>query len=278
MCKKGRRNMYLIRTSVGKKRVSIGAWWPNESFEKGWSLAPVQEQKDIEDYPLLAMGLRDNLRGMGVHRCYATNVAEFSGNVLINPNDLRKEIDLGKNILMYRDRSIKADGIRIPRGRALIASGRGCPFIVATSDEYMFVAHAGRDSMIDRGVIDGKPTRGNISVVESLIEAFLELGVPAEEITMRMEFSIPATVFEHRFNGPDGEHNHKLWEFIQEQWPTAAVQRNGGILLDLEELFERQAREAGVTDARAENSLPELPNLVHSRNSTKSNLFVFKND
>lgn len=272
------KGMYLVRTSVGEKRVSIGAWWPNGFSEKGWSLAEIQEQQDVEDHPLLSEGLRNALREMGIHRCYAPNVSAFSGEV-ISPIDLRKWLNLGKNIVVYRDRSIGADGIRVPRGHALIASGRGCPFIVATGGDYMFVAHAGFRSLVDFSAASGeKPQRTNMGIVYSLAEAFQMLAVSIEEITMRMEFAISAGVFEYRFDGPDGPRNRELSEFVRKHWPAAVTRTNNGVCFNLEVLFEKQACQVGVTDALAENSLAEFPYLVNSRNSEKSNLLIFKHD
>ena len=211
-------------------------------------------------------------------------VTDFNAEV-VNHTDLNKWLDLGKGIVLHRDRSIPADGIFVRRGHAFVMSGKGCPVIIAASDEYLLVAHAGRDSLIDRGAVVGENTRENVSVVESIVEAFQERGVPANEISMRMEFAIPAAVFEHRFDGVDGDHNRRLCELIRDPkkgWPSA-ISKNGGnsFFLDLEALFEEQTRQAGVTDALAENSLAEFPFLAHTRNGQNpcpSNLFIFKHD
>ena len=271
-----------IKVSVGGMKATVGIWNPAEISERGWSLARIQEQKDVEEQRLLATGLRNALRSMGVHRAFAPNVSAFSAEV-VHRSTLKNTIDLGGNILLFRDSSVDADGICLKRGQALVASTAGCPFIIAVGGGYMIIAHAGRDSLIDRGwVTGGQPIRTNISVVHAIVKTFAERGVHAYEISMRMELSIPVGVFEHRFDHPEyGEFNKALWKFLIEQWPSGCIRENGSMFLDLEELFKEQARHLGVRDVQSENSLAEFPDLWHTRkdgDSSKRNLFIFKRE
>jgi len=271
--------MYKIKVSVGGITVKIGALCPNEISERGWSLARIQEQKDVDEQFMLAKGLRDALAKMGVHRAYAPNVAEFSARVLNDTSLLKKQIDLGQNIIIRRDKSVPADGVLVKSGYAFVMSGAGCPVIIATAGDDMVVAHAGRGSLIDRNAVNGDPSRReHESVVDAIVNALVDRGYSRDEITMCMELALPASAFMHRFDGTYGACNRALCEFVEKQWPCAVTRKNGGMLLDLESLFEEQARRAGVT-YWAENSLAEFPALAHTRDgkdSSRRNLIIVK--
>ncbi|MFH1178211.1 MAG: hypothetical protein V1711_00585, partial [bacterium] len=117
----------------------------------------------------------------------------------------------------------------------------------------------------------GNPSRRqHESVVDAVVEALTERGANLHEIAMCMHFAIPAAVFEHHFDGLYGPYNHAIWRFVDERWPSSTVRKNGGMLLDLEGLFEEQARQIGVMNVWSENSLAELPALTHTRDGKKN--------
>ena len=271
---------YKSTVRVGEIEVAIGAWCPEEAESRGiksWSLASIQKQEDIFKQGPLASALCSAFRSMGVHRGYAPNVARFSANI-VHPGILEETIDLGKNITLRRNPSIPADGVFIRRGHFFAMSGAGCPIIIASSGTHMVVAHAGRDSLIDPGATVNKPSRKHVSVVNAIVQAFKEhYLVPPNGISMTMHFAIPIEAFEHRL---DDVRNQMLMEFINGHWCNA-VHKNGGntFYLDLESLFEQQARKVGVRDVSAMNSLAEFPRLAHTRDGKdkgRRNLIVVK--
>jgi hypothetical protein len=242
---------------------------PDESFRFGlnsWSLKDLQTQEDVETHPLLAKGLQDAMRSMRIYKAYAPNVAPASAE--ITSTCLLQEINLGDGRFLYRNHDIPADGIFLRKGAAFMMSSAGCPVIIATAHDQMAIAHAGRDSLIDRdAVLTGEPMRIFFGAVYSLTATFAGKNISPEAITMSMHFALPAESFEHSFEHPlHGEYNRRLAELLEEQWPSAIARKNHkGILLDLGSLFKEQALNAGVSEAKVMDSLAELPYLTHTR-------------
>lgn len=280
--------MYIQRreTHIHKcshPNISIMALGPKEANQYGlsdWSLKSMQTQEDSYRQHGLAIGLRRVLQSMRVRRAYAPNVVMASA-VVVNARVLDTRIKLGGDVCLYRKKQVPADAVFVPSGRAFVASGAGCPFIVATADEHMIVAHAGRDSLIERSAVLGTPAREHPSIVNAIIEAFDKKGFPANRISMSMYLAIPASVFEHRFDHPFcGEYNRALARFVDDRWPGCTVHRKDSMFLDLESVFIEQARAAGLRHAWATLSLDTCPGLVHTRGgeNRQRNLIVIKND
>ncbi len=274
--------MYRDRVSVGGHEVAVGAMCPNETKKYGfqsWSLRGLQSRRDAEKWSFLITGLRTVLSRMGVHKAYAPNVGVFSAEI-VDSRALGMRINLGANIVLHRDRSVPADGVLVRKGHAFVMSGAGCPVVVAVGDELMIIAHAGLRSLIDRGAVKGEPTRGNMSVVNAIVDALGERGVTPERIAMCMLFSIPTMAFEYRLNHPQyGHYNRALSKFIRRKWPSSARENNNSMFLDLESLFEEQARQVCVRNVRSEKSLVEFPCLAHTydgQDSFRRNLIVVK--
>jgi len=255
--------------SVGRANVLVTALSPMvlPVGLLNWSLRPIQTQSDADDYNnrLLVTGLEETFRHMGTHKVFAPNVVPASGRI-VEQRELDKKIRLGTNITLYRNHLVPADGVFIGTGQTFAMSSAGCPIIIATNGELTVVAHAGRDSLIDRGAVMGKPTRRNVSVVGSIVESFKERGVQPIDMSMCMLFAIPPGVFEHSFKDEEcGEYNEALFEFIDGRWADGAFKMNGSAFLDLENIFEAQARDAGVSSVSVKDSLSDLPSLTHTR-------------
>lgn len=244
-----------------------------------WSLKSMQNQQDADNNLPLVDGLYVVLHQIGVRKAYAPNVVPASAQII--ESSLLKPIDLGNDVFLHRDRNIPADGVFLKPGEAFVMSGAGCPIIIATGGEHMVVAHAGRDSLIHRGAVIGKPTRKHISVVHSIVDAFMERGIPADEIAVCMKFSIPTDAFEHQFDHPQfGEYNRALAMFVDKRWPGCTSRKNGnGMFLSLECVFLKQTIEAGIHRWVAEKSLTECTDLAHTRDGkdpNRRNLIVVK--
>lgn len=246
-----------------------------------WSLLPLQTQKDVSTHYALAIGVRAALRSIGVRRAYAPNVGPASA-AIVSATDLKECILLGGGVSLYRNHSIPADGVFLKPGDAFVMSAAGCPVIIATDGEHMLVAHAGRDSLIDRNAVMGLPmTREHLSIVDAIIAAFKEKGVPPQRIDMHMQLSIPAAAFEHRFDHPQyGAYNRALSAFVDAHWPHCTLNKTDkSMFLDLESVCVEQARQAGLRYVWATSSLGEFPSLAHTRdgnNPYRRNLVLVK--
>ena len=272
--------MYRGRLKVGGLFVVIHAFSPNDA-PKGlpsWSLKSMQNQQDADNNPRLVDGIYFALHQIGACRAFSPNVVPASAQII--DSTVLKPISLGNNFVLHRDKNIHADGIFLKPGEAFVMSGAGCPIIIATGGDQMIVAHAGRDSLIDRGAVIGNPTRKHVSVVHSIIDAFKEKGIPVSEISMCLEFSIPADVFEHQFDHPQhGEYNRALATFINKKWSGCTLGNGNSMFLDLESVFLKQTIEAGVQRWTAEKSLSEYTEFCHTRDGkdpNRRNLIVVK--
>ncbi len=265
--------------------VSIGTLGPKEAnqygLNGGWSLKLMQTQEDVFKQYGLAVGLRRTLRDMNVRKAYAPNVEPMSA-IVVGTHVLNTRIRLGGHTYLYRKKQVPADGVFLRPGEAFVMSAAGCPVIIATAGEYMIVAHAGRDSLIERSAVLGAPTREHPSIVDAIIGAFGKNGFGVDQISMCMHLAIPAIVFEHRFDHPFyGAYNRALARFVDDRWPGCTAYKNGSMFLDLESVFVEQARRAGLRYVWAALSLDTFPDLVHTRageNPHQRNLVVVRND
>lgn len=269
--------MYQCTLQTG---VKIGVWCPTDAPPEGWSLRTLQRQEDVKRNEHLTRGVREALRKMGVYKAYAPHIAPASARI-VDTRALNERIDLGEGFILQRNNLLPADGLFVGKGYAFVMSSWGCPVIIATADEQMIVAHAGRDSLIDRGAVVGEPTRKHVSVVDAIIEAFSERGIPPSKIAMNMNFAVPAAAFGHRLDDecPGAPYNRALLTFVRERWPLAAVSTDEKMFLDLGCLCEEQAFRAGVQNVWATNSLSEFPALAHThdgKGADRRNLFIVK--
>ncbi|MCX6787164.1 MAG: hypothetical protein NTY93_01405 [Candidatus Kaiserbacteria bacterium] len=257
-------------------KAKVWALSPNEiekyGVKRNWSLKPLQTQEDVPREPELVAGLRDVLQKMNVHKAYAPHVASASAQV-IDINELTERINLGAGRYLYRNCSVPADGVFIKPQHAFMMSSAGCPIIIATGGEHMVVAHAGRDSLIDYAAVIGEPDRQQVSIVDSIVEAFIMRGVSRDEIAMCMLFSIPVEKFEHKLNHPShGYYNQRLDQFAEVRWPGCIHRSNGSLFLDLETVFKKQALKAeiGEKNVQVMDSLSLHSSLAHTHDGKKN--------
>lgn len=267
---------------VGRSTVSISIFGPSDATSLGLrslSLGPLQRQPDVHVNQLLAHTLSKELTELEVRDAFAPHVAPASGRI-VPKTDLKHTIRLG-NANLHRNNEINADGVFIEQNEAFVMSSAGCPIIVASGDEYNIVAHAARDSLLDRDTVIGNSVvREHLSVVGTLVEAFKKERVPASRVYMTMLFAIPALKFEHSVDHPKyGEYNRALIDLVDTRWPGSIVQKDGKTFLDLEQVFIGQAREAGISAVSAMCSLGEYPHLAHTcADPEKRNLIIVRRD
>lgn len=204
--------MYRFRVLVNEVGAEISALGPEElpcGFSS-WSLQSLRTQQDVHQVGV-AIVIRNVLRKLGVHRAYAPHVIPASAQI-IDTCVLNEHINIGENIALRRNRSIPGDGIPLEKGYAVLMGLAGCSVIIATDgDGDMIVAHAGRDSLVDPGAINGEPTRKHVSIVDAIVESFLNRGATLDRIVMCMQLAIPASAFERQFDHPiHGNYNREF--------------------------------------------------------------------
>ncbi|MBI2025446.1 hypothetical protein HYT04_01505 [Candidatus Kaiserbacteria bacterium] len=274
--------MYMFDIPVGKASAEVNVWSPCDAWRYGfpsWSLRPIQTQDDVLKRHALANGVRAAFGSIGVRTAYAPNVSAMSAVVAHQEAIRKNKIQLGE-AAMYRNSECPADGVFLYKDEAFVMSAAGCPLIIATAGEHMIVAHAGRDSLVERNAVLGKPARQHVSIVYALIEEFLKKGAPLNEIVMCMMFSVPTELFNHHPMHPEyGAYNRALIKLVDTLWDGSTVRKNDNVFLDMESLFVNQARDAGIRRAWATHSLREFPSLAHmsdGKDPSRRNLFVVK--
>ncbi len=245
-----------------------------------WSLAPLQERGDGDKHPEFAGRLSAALRSLGVLHAYAPNPTQFNGQI-IWPGDLETGIYLRQDGLMvWRQKDKPADGVFLNRQRdGGILSAGGCSVIVATWREYLLFAHAGRDCLLDRERIKSRgerQSRGNESVVNAIISAFIDLGMTStrelDHAHAWIFWAIKPENFRHDFETERKEHreyNNGLAEYLPQfmRWDDQVASiDNRGVSLDTARLARAQFLKNGVPSENVHLEYAYLPDhLPHTR-------------
>ncbi len=273
-----------LRLPAGRITSLVSIFGPDDAAAYGldsWSLKRLQQHGDISNNRLLVKALSQEFCNMGVTEAFAPNVTRASAKI-IETRELLDQIWLDCARTIRRNQYVHADGIFLASDQAFVASAAGCGVIIAAAGNYLCVAHAGRDSLINRGAVVGKPTREHVSVVEAVIEQFRWREIEPGEIAMALLFSIPARTFEHDASHPvHGAYNRALADFVKTRWPDSIIREGGKTFLDLERVFLAQAIAAGVRKTWTQNSLAEHPDLAHTRDgkdANRRNLIVVKRE
>ncbi len=274
----------LDQNQLGESRVLTRVFGPADALKYGvgnWSLGPLQNRSDVAKHPSLVSALRSVLQEMQVKDAFAPNVALSSARVIGTSLLLRVPLDHG--VVLHRNKTIPADAIFLEPGQAFVMSGAGCPVITATAGKNMIVAHASRDSLIDRDAVMGNPTDRHMSVVHAIVAALKNRGAKTSDICMTMRFAIPAKFFGHPKNHPNPTYrayNRALKPFFARQkWQEGIREEGDSVFLDVQRLFVEQARLEGIHQAYFTESLKEFPHLAHTRDGKdplRRNLIVVK--
>ena len=219
---------------------------------KEWSLAPLQEPGDVKKNPVLTGKLRKAMVSLGADRLYAPSPVKANGEI-IEPTMLNRPFVLGNGILLFRNPKVPADGTFLRgAGDAGIFSAGGCGVIVATLNDRLIFAHAGRESLIDRERVLGGQGRRRESVVDSIIEAFREIDSRADmrKLHAWMLYSITPEDFLHRFDDKVyRDYNCHIGPYLQRLGLEAGAQRAAeGLRLNLPAIAKTQFIQLGVPE------------------------------
>lgn len=256
---------------------------PQEAARYGlstWSLKRFQEQKDVptalncqDPQHNLSLALRAELGKRSIKIAHAPSVASMSANIAESSAlTTRIRLHSGDNgIVVCRNSRLPIDGVSVEKQEGFIMSGAGCSIITAHGRHVAIVAHAGRDSLVERGSVQGKSAREHLSVVHAMLDMFRKKGVPAEEVEMHMHFAIPQDVFSHPYDHPEhGPYNRALKAFLERRgWRECFFEKRESLYLDIERLFTLQALEAGVRLFSTCAPLSMRPDLTHTRDGKR---------
>lgn len=269
--------MYENDVAIADRRIRVGILGSEDAREYGlsnWSIKPIQSQRDVQRRRPLARGLCESFEQFKVERAYAPQVTHMRAGI-VDATVLRECISLGRNIRLYRKHNLSVEGVFLEPGAAFVSTSAESAVIIATAGEHLIITHAGRDSLVDRGAVLGKPARTHVSVVQHIIAEFRKKGIPPEHIAMCLLFAPPLEALEHRFDHRKyGAYNRALGDFVDAHWKGCTFRPSAAsVCLDLESLFIEQAKEAGVRrnwstlqqsniDLRHSRHQPRCRNLV----------------
>lgn len=260
--------MFEKRMMVGNHVFRVVALGPASAAKlgspAGWSLGLLQRASHASINLKLARALEYALTRFGTENALAPRVAAANAKIC-RAEELVERIALGRAVLHRSPEA--ADGVFMQRKHSFVVSAGGCPLIIATTENATIIAHAGRDSLIDRGAVMGTPARPHLSVVDAIVSAYGETGKPAHEIHMTMTFAVPCEQFAHDEHHPTyGEFNRALIRLIENRWPGSVIRPRDVPCIDLETLFTRQAEQAGVTSLDVKYGLETLGgSFAHTR-------------
>ncbi len=277
--------MYIDK-GVPISTVTLG---PDEALKK-WkitnlSLKHLQRQENtFRNYEMMHL-LHTIFSILEIEEAYAPHVSAQSANI-VEAQDVRlNRIVLrgpGKKFL-WRNNHLRADGLILPPGKAFIMSASGCPVLIATGCGHMIVAHAGRESLIDRKFIEtGIKSRPQVSVVGSIVQKFWEYNIHPTRLCFHVMYAIPPSEFVHHLDHPIyGEYNRKLITYLLCRCPSAIFGQNPTKFhLNLGALIIKQSYDYGVSDVVVTDCLDEYDDLTYTRKSgvdaTLRNLIVVK--
>lgn len=275
--------MKRVPIRVGGAEVMVHMRGPRDSVMDGvpnWSLQSLTEATQLESRAANISPLYNALLFAETRDCFAPHSV---GNArVIEKEMLSSTLRFGERASLYRNADLPADGLFIDIGDGFaISFDGGGALIIAEGDGLLFVGSGSRDALIDRGAVEGEPTRPHMSIVGAMMEAFAKRDVPPEKVTATLHFSTPQEQFEHRLDHPKhGEFNRKLQLMVEALWPGSApmLDRNR-MFLSLASVFAHQVRVFSAKMIRTEHAMNEFPEFAHARDEEAppyENLYIVK--
>lgn len=162
-------------------------------------------------------------QGMNLQNIYAPSSSQFNA-VICTHDDLQEHIPLVINNVMVR-RGCNADGTTLEKAQdAFWVSSADCPTVITYDQKkgLVIAAHAGRDSLIDRGRIAGKPPRTHETVVHTIVDYH---GYDTmQRLQVFIACGIKSANFEHRWNDEKyGMTNEAMTKDVVERWGRVCV-------------------------------------------------------
>lgn len=142
-----------------------------------------------------------------------------------------------------------ADGVILNRHEALFIASADCPTIIATGENGMIAAHAGRNCLIDmQKLYPGAKTREHESVVDAMMEELLLAGEKAKNLKVFITCGIKAENFPHPFDHPQhGAKNEAFIKYLLKKYGKNFLKSNPAAgLICLKDLIKTQFMIHGV--------------------------------
>lgn len=222
--------------------------------------------------PELVQALASFLAVRGVTDVFAPSIGYRSG-AIVYPHQLSDQIRLSDAVCLHRNREVPADGLLIKKKQAFMMANGGCPIIVADAQGIVIVAHAARDSLLDRAFITtGERSREHMSVVNAIQSAFRHMHIHQRHVSLAVFFGIPVLPFTHPVNDPAANgYNRKMVDHVLREWGSGIiVDPQGKAHLSISHLIKAQATTIGFKDVLLRHPLPEDGEFAYTRHDDEN--------
>ncbi len=246
--------------------VGFGAQKDNFNFSLK-DLQSMGDEKKQENEGLVRC-FREVANHFNIRRIYAPRPVNMNSEV-VDPQDLGVEL-----VIDYKDfgdaggletlllRGVNADGIRLPEKSMFAVSSADCALIVVKWRNQMWAAHAGRDSLMDRELIETNGLRvGKYypSVVNSIMEEIPRKFSSETQVFMGCTISKGAH-FEHPIDHPNPKYAEFNQKMINHIWKTYGQPVSSQDMsfwergqIDMKWLMRRQFESYGVIHFETDN-------------------------
>ncbi len=226
-----------------------------------WSLKGIEMSND----PNLSHGhivhTLGRLDRFGIENVYAPSPDTFNSKIATVPELESSQvvpIALTETVRLYR--GIKADGVsKLPLKSAFAMSAADCALVIVSFQNNIWVAHAGRDSLLDRKYInEGIPSKEHASVIDAI------MGKIDPELRGDAKAYISFTIskgshFQHSIHDPAyGEKNELMLDQIASKYiPLNQKNLFGDDFwehgqIDMEWLIRKQLEDHGITNVESD--------------------------
>ncbi len=224
-----------------------------------WSLKGIETSTD----PKQSHGhIVHTLGRLGVEKVYAPSPDTFNSKIAVIDDSADQKmvrIRLNETTSLYR--GIKADGInKLPLKSAFAMSAADCALVVVSFQNNLWVAHSGRDSLLDRKHInEGVASKRHSSVIDAI------MGDIDPKLRSQAKAFIGFTIskgphFQHSIHDPVyGEPNELMLKWLASQYITQDERNFFGDefwqhgQFDMTWLIKKQLESYGVHDIKSDN-------------------------
>lgn len=260
--------MHEIEYAINGPPLIIRAYGPEEVRRMNGSV------HDRELSPEFATHVTHVLDEMGVDAAYAPFTSVSSALVVENARKLSERVRLSPKISLFRKRRLPTDGLFLEHpGEAVVMETNGPLILASMRHNYVLVAHAGLNSLLDRGVVlqNKSALRAHLSVVDYLYDALVERLKERDEVTTGInaclllatpedECAIPLT----SAHGSDNTYAHDLREYLMREHPQAVSWREDKLFFNLAEIFLKQASAKHFVKTDVLHTMREFPDLARA--------------
>lgn len=197
--------------------------------------------------PTFRRCLGERLAMLGIRRAFIPRIpSRGASGVILEPKRFTDRIELPYAVELMQSPDPTEGTVLEPNDSIVMAAG-GCALLCVTGPNFASFAHASRDALLDRQLIDhGTLSRADFSVIDSIARTARERGIDLADLTLRWFYELSPLEFPHWFDHPvHGQRNRTLDAYLEHRYGVGIMPGIGVCrYLDLGALIAYQARAA----------------------------------